>query len=118
MITIFGYSAPASDIEAIDLMRTAYRGQGNREFEQIEIIDIKNEDELRETWNPFIVSHHYQVYNDFGDSWISNHPRRTCETMWQQLMECRFLDTHHYPIANDWCEIRELYQPLIQEESA
>ena len=116
MITIFGYSAPDSDVEAIDLMKEAYKEPGIRELEQIEIIDIKTEDELRQTWSPFIVSHHYQICDDFYDSWIANHPRRTCDTMWQQLMECRFLDPHHLPITDDWNVIREWYQPLIEAE--
>jgi len=116
MITVFGYSAPASDVEAIELMRDAYKGPGIRELEQIEIIDIKSEDELRETWSPFVVSHHYQVCSDFQDSWIANHPRRTCDTMWQQLMECRFLDPHHLPITDDWNVIRDWFQPLKEAE--
>lgn len=118
MITIFGYSAPDSDVEAMNLMKDAYKAPGIRELEQIEVIDIKTEDELRQTWTPFIVSHHYQICDNFYNSWIANHPRRTCDTMWQQLMECRFLDPRHLPTTDDWNVIREWYQPLIEAERA
>lgn len=118
MITIFGYSAPDTDVEAIKIMKEAYKARGSRALEQIEIIDIKSEDELRRTWSPFIVSHHYQICSNFQDSWIAHHPRRTCDTMWQQLMECRFLDSHHLPITDNWDMIREWYRPLIEVERA
>ena len=116
MITVFGYSAPASDVEAIELMRKAYKGTGIRELEQIEIIDIKSEDELRETWSPFIVSDHFQVCNDFQKSWIAKHPRRTCDAMWQQLMEHKFLDSNHFPETDNWSVLREWFMPLIESE--
>jgi hypothetical protein len=116
MITIFGYGAPTSDVEAIDLMKNAYNAPGIRNMEQIEIIDTKPEDELRHTWSSFIVEHHYQIFNNFYDSWIANHPRRTCDTIWQQLEELRFLDPHNFPITDNWNVIREWYQPLIDAE--
>lgn len=52
----------------------------------MEIIDIKTEDQLRETWGPFIHTHHYRTATNFYDSWIAQQPRRTCEAMWRQLM--------------------------------
>lgn len=116
MITIFGYSAPDSDVEARNLMIDAYKSLESRNHEQIEIIDTKAEDELIETWNQFIVSHHYQVYNNYYDSWIAKHPRRTCDAMWQQLEELQFLDPNEIPITTDWDEIREWFQPLIFAE--
>ena len=39
-VTIFGYSAPASDQAAIDTMRAAWSGKGKRRFETIFIIGL------------------------------------------------------------------------------
>lgn len=52
-LTIFGYGAPASDVEAVDLMQTAWNAD-RRIIEHVEIIDIRPEDVLYETWKPFI----------------------------------------------------------------
>jgi hypothetical protein len=41
VVTIFGYSAPKSDVEAIELMSTAWGQWRNRQFEQFEFIDLK-----------------------------------------------------------------------------
>ena len=45
MITIFGYSAPKSDVEALDMMKRAWGKVDDRKLEEIEIIDIKDENE-------------------------------------------------------------------------
>jgi hypothetical protein len=67
-ITIFGYGAPASDVEAVALMKEAWGDTEKRELEQTEIIDIRSEDDLTQTWDPFIHTHHYDVHAGFSDS--------------------------------------------------
>lgn len=86
MVTIFGYGAPQSDVEAVRLLKNAWGNVNDRDMEQIEIIDVKDEDELDRTWRPFIHTHHRDIHTragnppaDFYDSWIANHPRRTGE---------------------------------------
>jgi hypothetical protein len=80
-IAIFGYSAPKSDHEALDLMKEAWGDTSSRELEQTEIIDI-TKDELTTSWSPFIHTHHYDVHREFADSWLRHHPRRSCEALW------------------------------------
>ena len=79
MLTIFGYGAPSSDVSAIALFKEAWGSVDSRTMEETEVIDIREEDDLIETWSLFIHSHHCQVQCDFYDSWIANHPRRTGE---------------------------------------
>jgi len=71
----------------MSLLKQAWRNKEERELEQIEIIDVRPEDEMRTSWDDFILSHHYQVTGDFYDAWIARHPRRTCEAFWNQSME-------------------------------
>ena len=54
MVTFFGYGAPKSDRGAIDLLHEAWGGWQQRDMEQIEFIDIKGEQELLDTWRPFV----------------------------------------------------------------
>lgn len=95
--TIFGYSAPKTDIEAVELMKNAWGDVHTRELEQTEVIDIRNEDELVETWTPFIHTHHYDIRNSFYESYIAKFPRRSGEALWAQLMECKWLDPSPFP---------------------
>jgi hypothetical protein len=85
VLTIFGYGAPESDVEALKLMKGAWGDPQERNLEEIEIIDIKSEDELRRSWDPFIHTHHCRMTSDFYESWIRHHPRRTIEPMWAEL---------------------------------
>ncbi len=118
VVTIFGYSAPKSDIEAISLMKDAWGDVNKRELEEIEIIDIKDEDELRETWSEFIHTHHYMTFNNFYDSFVAKHPRRTCEAMWNQLMECKFISDNNIPKHYNFQELYNWFEPLIKVEAS
>ena len=117
MVTIFGYSAPNSDVEAVSLMRAAWGTPEERELEEFEFIDIAPEGVVRERWRDFVHSHHYTVYNDFYTSWLARHPRRTCETMWSQLMDARFVADHSIPKDAPWAELDSWLGPLLSAES-
>lgn len=115
-VSIFGYSAPEVDRSAADRMRQAWRGSGSRELEEIEIIDVKQEDELREKWDDFIIEHHYSTTNDFYDSWIANHPRRTVEAFWDQTMEIKFVEPNPLPRAAEFEELWGWFGQLLDAE--
>lgn len=116
ILTIFGYGAPQSDVEAVSIMKEAWGESEQRELEQTEIIDIKSESELLGTWDPFICSHHYSISDNFYNSWVANHPRRSCEAMWNQLMECQGLDNNSIPRQYSFDDLIQWYQPLITVE--
>lgn len=81
MLTIFGYSAPKSDIEALRLMKKAWGKPNDRMLEEVSVIDIIDESQITEKWSDFIYSHHYKYSNDFFNSYLGMFPRRTCETV-------------------------------------
>lgn len=97
MVTIFGYSAPQSDVDALELFKKAWGAPSNRAMEQFEIIDIKPEEELRKTWGPFIHSHHYETHANFWGSWMANHPRRTGEAYLNQYQQVLFIENNPMP---------------------
>jgi hypothetical protein len=106
MITIFGYSAPRTDQEAIVAMQEAWGGKGQRFMEQLAFITTQSDDEVRENWDAFIHTHHYEVHNDFYDSWIAKHPRRTREAYLNQYVYAKFIADN--PIPRD-LGFRELW---------
>jgi hypothetical protein len=91
MVTIFGYSAPESDIEAVSMLKKAWGDVDERKLEEIEIIDVRDEDEVIQSWNEFIYTHHYFYYTNFFNSTLGRCPRRTCEATFDRVMNCRWL---------------------------
>src|ERR1022692_584509 len=116
VLTVFGYSAPKSDIEAVALMKAAWGPASGRSFEQVEIVDKKAENELTKTLAEFIHTHHYQTSSDFYESWIGAHPRRTCDAMWNQLMKCRFLSRGDIPRHLDFDGLDQWLTPFLEAE--
>lgn len=122
ILTIFGYGAPKSDVEAIKLMKTAWLANATGDINQVEIIDTKDEQELSDTWKDFIHTHHYNVTKDFYRSLIGLFPRRTCEAEWKYKMpenEEEFLSDRQNPIPRNlgFKELWEWYSLLIEAEN-
>lgn len=120
VLTIFGYSAPQSDVEAIELMKGGWGNKYKRDIEQIEIIDTKEKQELRNTWNDFIHPDHYCVEDDFYKSSIALSPRRTCEAWWNCLMpeKLEFYPNNPIPRELAFKELWEWFRPLIEAENS
>ena len=117
MVTIFGYSAPQSDIEAIAKLKSAWGTADKRNLEEIEIIDIREEDEVIESWKDFIHTHHYSYHTDFFTSTLGKFPRRSCEATFDRLMNCRFLDgSKGFTKGMTFDDIVNKIAPLLDEE--
>lgn len=119
MFTVFGYSAPMTDVEAKQLLTDAWGDIEDRRMEQTEIINRPgaDHDELRELWSPFIHTHHYEIHESFYDSWIANHPRRTLEAYVNQYLEAKFIENN--PVPPDLATVEDLvawFEPLFEAE--
>ncbi len=79
-VTIFGYSAPETDVEAIQLLNEAWGDVETRSMEEFEFIDIMEEAKLINSWVKFVHTHHYHYCNDYFDSSLARHPRRSVES--------------------------------------
>jgi hypothetical protein len=85
-LTIFGYGAPATDVEAVDLMSSAWGSPNQRNMEQIEMIDVQPGEILAERWRRFIHTHHYDCFSSYFKSSLALFPRRTGERFQTQFM--------------------------------
>jgi hypothetical protein len=103
-VTFFGYGAPKTDVEAIALLKEAWGDTERRNLEETEIIDVREESDLRNTWSPFIHSHHFTICRTFYESNIGRHPRRSCEALWARLMDCEFVEGTSFPIKASFVE--------------
>lgn len=121
-VTVFGYSAPVSDVEAIDLLQKAWGNVEQRAMEEFELIDIREEDEVKKSWNTFIHSHHYNYASNYFDSSLALHPRRTVESYhhWSMPMTPNeaFQDGNQVP--DNFTTLEQLWdwhKPLVEAEN-
>ncbi|WED42228.1 hypothetical protein [Legionella cardiaca] len=98
-LTIFGYSAPTSDVDAKELLKLAWKNSSTREFEHIEIIDIEEKDVLCSRWADFSPTFHFLYCRDFHESRLWNWPRRTCESLWYPMAEG--VPCESFPLPNN-----------------
>jgi hypothetical protein len=116
-LTIFGYSAPATDQKAIALMKGAWSGKGDRKFEQTEVIERKDEYTTRDLWRPFTYSGHFDYRTDFYQSCIGMFPRRSCEAQYERTAMGRFTpEPRQIPKEANWPELLEWFDPIFAEE--
>ncbi|NIJ52579.1 hypothetical protein [Dyadobacter arcticus] len=121
-VTIFGYGAPDTDVEAVSLMNTAWGTADKRNMEQFEIIDIRSEEEGVKRWESFIHSHHYDYTNNYFSSSLASNPRRTFESYFQHNMPETPSDAFSAsnPITADIKTLQELWEwhkPLVEAEN-
>ena len=119
MLTVFGYSAPTTDVEAFRLLKEGWGDVGERELEQTESIHRPGADtaELVEKWQPFIHTHHYELHDSFYNSWLGTHPRRSGEAFLSQYIDAKFIEDN--PIPQDITDLADLvawFEPLIKAE--
>ncbi|MDI5990278.1 hypothetical protein [Streptococcus equi] len=117
MLTIFGYSAPKSDVEAVNLMKKAWGTIEDRQLEEVSVIDIVDEESMLNTWSDFIHTHHYRYSNSFFDSYLAKFPRRTCETVFATFSLNVPSDGNRGFKENfDWEDIKEYIADMLVEE--
>lgn len=116
MFTIFGYSAPSSDVEAIRLLQEGWGNKYQKSMEEIEVVDILDEGILCERWGTFIHSHHYSTHNDFYSSLIAKRSRRSCDACFLAVMWSIPWEEHPIPRDATWEELDEWLKPFLEAE--
>ncbi|MFX1707177.1 hypothetical protein PV783_24630 [Chitinophaga sp. CC14] len=122
-VSVFGYGAPVSDVEAVKLLNDAWGTPDRRNMEQFEIIDVSPEDTLRERWNGFIHSHHYDTTNNYFNSSLAKNPRRSCESYHSHNLPMTIDEAfrNNNPVPQNFTTLEELWAwhgPLIAAEKA
>jgi len=121
MFTIFGYSAPVTDKEAVELLKKGWGDVNTRDMEQTEVINRpgSDHDALADTWEPFMHTHHYDIFDSFFDSFIAKHPRRSIEAYWNQYWEAKFISNNTVPQSfASFDELAAWFEPLLDVEKA
>ena len=115
-VTVFGYSVPKTDIEAKTRMLEAWGQNKLQELLQFACIDIDRT--ALSKWTEFICEHHHDEHHEsFFESKLAQFPRRTCEYLWEEKMECKFLKYEIMP--DDFSSLDDLYNwftPCLNQE--
>ena len=121
-VTVFGYSAPVTDVEAVKLMRKAWGDPLHRDLEQFEIINDQPEDVVTPRWRQFVHAHHYDYCREYFESSLSAFPRRTGERFMHRFLpstpEEAFQESNPVPQHFDTLQkLWEWHRPLIEKET-
>jgi hypothetical protein len=115
-LTVFGYGAPQSDVEAVDLLRTSWFGRSTRHVEHLELIDIEARDVLEERWHAFTPTLHQQPVLRFEESHIARWPRRVSESWFFPMTEAKICEDFPLPASNDLAELQAFCRDLASHE--
>jgi hypothetical protein len=115
-LTIFGYGAPTTDLEAFGMLNNAW-DKANRFIERTEIIDIKDKEVLWKQWGPFIVRTYFDCPEGFYKSRLATYPRRTCEAIKNQTFYGLWVEENPLPENVGFDELLSWAQPLVEAEN-
>jgi hypothetical protein len=117
LVTIFGYSAPKTDVEAIDMLKEAWGNIDKRNMEDFEFINDQKEEVLVATWNEFVHTHHYSYTTSFFESSLAKFPRRTTEELFDRTQNCHWTSSKN-PFTQDmtFSDLRNAVNILVLEE--
>ena len=117
-VTVYGYSAPTTDVEAKTMFLEAWKDNPTRELAQISIVDIRESEEVKASWSDFIVRTHYGVSKNLTYSHIMRHPRRSCEALAFATLQQNPWREDPFPIECSLDDLQTWIKPLIEEEES
>lgn len=115
-LTVFGYSAPKTDIEARSLMLDVWKKNPTHTLAEVEVIDTAPEPKVERSWQKFFHSHHYGITQSFFESQIVQFPRRSCDAFAAASLMAEPWEDNPFPRFKSVKALWEWVRPLIAEE--
>ena len=116
IFSVFGYSAPTTDIDARELMQKAWNKNKRRDVNQNYIIDIKQRDDVEENWSDFIYKDHASIFDCIRYTRSFRYARRSCESLGDAIMQCDPWNENNLPKFRNLVDLQNWIKPLIEEE--
>ena len=107
VLTIFGYSGPDSDRDAVELLKNAWMERSDRKIEHVEVVDIAPTDDLHERWGKFTPTHHLKSVRRYEKSFAGRWPRCSKEKLFLAMSQgipsanCPLPDTDDLTVLQD-----------------
>lgn len=87
-LTIYGYGAPITDVEAVELMHSAHKISQMKDIAPFTIINLPDcEKEQREKWTEFYDVDMLLYCNGFEESLLWKNPRVSLETLFDAILQ-------------------------------
>lgn len=118
LVTIFGYSAPVTDVEAREILLRNWMSNQTRELAEIDIVDIRPRDDVKKSWSDFIVRQHYGIFEDIRRTLSFRHPRRSCEAFAMATLQQSPWHENDFPQTISLDKVHQWLEPLLAEEEA
>lgn len=116
IVTIFGYSAPVTDIEARSLLLKSWRENATQELAEVEVVDIRRREELEANWADFFVRRRYAIFPDICRSLSFQYVRRSCDAFAMANLQQAPWRENPFPKSPELSVIHNWLAPLLQEE--
>lgn len=116
-VTIFGYSAPKTDVEARDLLLKAWRENTTRTLAEFDVVDIADRANVEASWSEFIVRTHGSIWPSMDNNYLMRHPRRSCEAFAFATLQQTPWHEDPFPKVSTLNELEEWVRPLLAEEA-
>ncbi len=116
MFTIFGYSAPKTDIEARKMLLDAWSKNKRRELNEINLVDTKPKDTVENLWDEFIFQGHRGIFKNIRETQGFMYSRRSCESWGDAIFNCSPWSENPLPRFNKLEDLQKWVKPLIDEE--
>jgi hypothetical protein len=117
MLTIFGYGAPETDVEAVDLMLRGWSKNPTFDLAEVEIVDTKPMTQLKKTWERFLCRTHYTTGADLWGTWLLQFPRRSCEALTMATLQNDPWRQNTFPKFKSLSKLHAWIAPLVAEEN-
>jgi hypothetical protein len=115
LVSVFGYSAPVTDVEAKKLMLEVWKKNTTKSLGALNIIDVKSETEVKENWKDF-EAWSMSVGESVWNTYLFIHPRRSCDAFAMATLQQSPWADNHCPKFETLEELQKWMIPLISEE--
>ncbi|HJW94973.1 MAG TPA: hypothetical protein VJ901_15265 [Thermoanaerobaculia bacterium] len=116
MVTIFGYSAPVSDVKAREIMQLAWNANGTRTLAELQIVDIRPSRDLVKSWQSFVTGDHYSTKKRITETLLLRFPRRSCDAWGWAVLQNDPWNERPLPKFQRLDRLQRWCEPLIAEE--
>ena len=115
-VTIFGYSAPLTDISARERIIEKIIKNSRKDFLQLEIIDLHPEELIEGNLIGLKDEGiHCNLINSFEKSWLCKHPKFTCEALYQAVMQQDPIAPIPFPVTDNLGEYLTWNSQLVEK---
>ncbi|MES0114164.1 hypothetical protein [Mesorhizobium sp. M0013] len=117
-VTVYGYSAPQTDVEARQLLLDAWKNNTTQTLAEFDVVDIAPRAAVEASWSEFIVRTHGSILDNFEHNILKLHPRRSCEAFAFATLQQAPWHEDPFPTVNTLEGLEDWVRPILLEEGA